>query len=152
MMTNKQKQRAEEIRQELAPLCKECQKVAKIYSTAGANYGAAYRVRFAWQTVGNSGHARDLFGEEEAQKMETMRRDDPHEWHAQYKKAIEAEHEAQGKEEPQRLTVAKYRATLKKLKELEAKAEKIAKESRETVRAAGLYGHEDFITHFNKSK
>lgn len=208
MMTNKQKQRAEEIRQELAPLYKECEKLAKIYNTAGANYDKLYRVRYAWQTVGSSGHARDTFGEEEAQKMEEMRRNNPHEWRAHYEETLKAEreaeevrrvayinfknylafiarrfssmlgnvkewqehkaaqnladflqfgdsssayslrliikndylatcaacclhewaedYEAQGIDAPHRLTVAKYRATLKKLKALEEKAEELA--------------------------
>lgn len=48
--------------------------------------------------------------------------------------------EKQSTNEPQPLTLAKYRATLKKLEKLGEEAERIAKESRETVRAAGLVG------------
>lgn len=58
---------------------------------------------------------------------------------------------AQSSEEPQPLTVAKYRATKKKLTELKQEAERIKSESRETVRAAGLSGFVPFIVQIKES-
>ena len=237
MLTNKQKQRAEEIRQELAPLCAECQALAKIYNRHSAAAGRAYRVRFAWESVGNSGHARDVFSAEKVAEMEKMRRENPREWSRNYHEASDKEdkaqelarvslinlknyisfiarracllvgdfadwqdhkaaqslaeflrfgdpcdpfavsflvksggygakcadcsacclhywgndYQAQSNEKPQRLTVAKYRATIKKLKQLKAKAEKIQQESRETARAACLWGFVSFIVDIKES-
>lgn len=59
--------------------------------------------------------------------------------------------EKQSTNEPQPLTLAKYRATLKKLDKIKEEAERITNESRETVRAAGLAGFVPFIIEIKES-
>ena len=230
MMTKTQKQKAEEIRQTLAPICADVQKLARIYTKTGAKHGKAWRVFIAWQTVGRSAHALDAYTAEEVAKMEEMRKNDPKEWAKHYHQASEEEQkaeqahniarinlknmlsyaarvlaslvdldewkdhearhlaqfltigepgapfrvlfsfnsyaqeiaatccnewgkewEAQGNNRPQLVTVASYNKTVKKLKEIKAKAEKLEKQSRDTVRAAGLYGFIPFIIDVKES-
>lgn len=230
MLTKRTKEQAEQIRQELAPICGDIIKLAKKYTKAGREHGAAYKIKIAWQTVGNSGHALDVYTSEEVANMEEMRRNDPKQWAANYHNAVKEEKEkekalkvarinlknmlsfaalvvcsrvdlddlkdhearslaefltignagdpfrvlfsfnsynqeieanslnvwgkkweAQGKEKPQPLTVAKYDATIKKLKAIKEKAEKLQDESRAIVRASGLWGFVSFIIQVKES-
>ena len=92
MLTKEQTKKAEAIREKIAPLCAECQELAKIYNKHSAAAGRAYRVRLAWETVGRSGHALDVYSAEEVAKMEQLRKENPREWSRLY-------HEASAKED-----------------------------------------------------